>query len=72
MYRRPKFLKVLIEIRQQMAREADFDMNRFVEMIRSGEFSTDKKDSTPSPVKETEKASQNKESVIEELENSNI
>lgn len=36
MYRRPKFLEVLIAIRQEMAREADFDTDLFAEMVRSG------------------------------------
>ncbi len=39
MYRRPKFLEVLIEIRQEMSREADYDVDLFAEMIRSGKFS---------------------------------
>lgn len=39
MYRRPKFLEVLIEIRQEMAREADYDVDLFAEMVRSGNFS---------------------------------
>lgn len=38
MYRRPKFLEVLIEIRQEMAREADYDIDLFAEMIRAGKF----------------------------------
>jgi len=38
MYRRPKFLEVLLEIRQEMSREADYDMDLFAEMIRSGKF----------------------------------
>ena len=38
MYRRPKFLEVLLEIRQAMSREADYDMDLFAEMIRSGKF----------------------------------
>jgi hypothetical protein len=38
MYRRPKFLEVLLEIRQQMAREADYDIDLFAEMVRSGKF----------------------------------
>ena len=38
MYRRPKFLEVLIEIRQDMAREADYDIDLFAEMVRSGKF----------------------------------
>ncbi len=36
MYRRPKFLEVLIEIRQEMAREADYDVDFFAEIVRSG------------------------------------
>jgi hypothetical protein len=35
MYRRPKFLEVLLQIREQMAREADYDVDRFAEMVRS-------------------------------------
>jgi hypothetical protein len=38
MYRRPKFLEVLLEIRQEMAREADYDVDLFAEMVRSGSF----------------------------------
>ncbi len=41
MYRRPKFLEVLLEIRQEMAREADYDVDLFAEMVRSGSFSGD-------------------------------
>ncbi len=37
MYRRPKFLEVLIEIRQEMAREADYDVDLFAEIVRSGQ-----------------------------------
>ncbi len=36
MYRRSKFLEVLIEIRQEMAREADYDVDFFAEIARSG------------------------------------
>lgn len=36
MYRRPKFLETLIEIRQEMAREADYDVDLFAEMVRAG------------------------------------
>jgi len=35
MYRRPKFLEVLLTIRQEMAREADYDVDLFTEMIRT-------------------------------------
>ncbi len=31
MYRRPKFLEILIEIREQMSREAEFNVGLFVE-----------------------------------------
>lgn len=37
MYRRPKFLEVLLRIREQMARDADYDVDRFAEMVRSGD-----------------------------------
>lgn len=38
MYRRPKFLEILLEIRQEMSREADYDVDLFAEMVRSGKF----------------------------------
>ena len=40
MYRRPKFLEVLLEIRQEMSREADYDVDLFAEMVRSGKNGT--------------------------------
>jgi hypothetical protein len=36
MYRRTKFLEVLLKIREEMARESDYDVDFFVEMVRSG------------------------------------
>lgn len=36
MYRRPKFLEVLLDIRREMARDADYDTELFAEMIRTG------------------------------------
>lgn len=36
MYRRPKFLEILLEIRQEMALEADYDVDLFAEIARSG------------------------------------
>lgn len=36
MYRRPKFLEVLHAIREEMAREVDYDVDLFAEMVRSG------------------------------------
>jgi len=35
-YRRPKFLTVLIRIREIMSRESDYDVDLFTEMVRSG------------------------------------
>lgn len=35
MYRRPRFLELLLNIREEMAREADYDIDFFVEMVRS-------------------------------------
>ena len=36
MYRKPKFLEVLHEIREEMSCEADYDVDLFAEMVRSG------------------------------------
>ncbi len=36
MYRRPKFLEVLHAIREDMSREADYDVDLFAELVRSG------------------------------------
>ncbi len=38
MYRRPKFLQVLLEIREQMSRDIDYDVDLFVETVRSGKI----------------------------------
>ncbi len=38
MYRRPKFLEVLLEIRQKMSREADYDVDLFAEKVLTGNF----------------------------------
>ena len=35
MYRRPKFLEILLEIREEMSREADYDVDLFAEIVRS-------------------------------------
>lgn len=37
MYRRPKFLEVLHKIREEMSREADYDMETFAEMVKNEE-----------------------------------
>jgi hypothetical protein len=36
MYRRSKFLEILHQIREEMSREADYDMDLFTEMLRTG------------------------------------
>ncbi|MBV9240548.1 MAG: hypothetical protein JO314_00940 [Acidobacteria bacterium] len=36
MYRRPKSLEVLLDIRTAMSEEAGYDVQTFVEMIRTG------------------------------------
>jgi hypothetical protein len=41
MYRRPIFLEALLKIRQEMAREADYDVDLFAEMVRGGKFSAE-------------------------------
>ena len=57
MYRRPKFLEVLLEIRQEMSRQADYDVDLFAEMVRSGKFVKDKNSYDLSDSKtDTEKA----------------
>jgi hypothetical protein len=36
MYRRPKFLEILLDIRREMAHEADYDVELFAELARTG------------------------------------
>jgi len=36
MYRKPKFLEELHAIREEMSREADYDIELFADMVRSG------------------------------------
>ncbi len=36
MYRRPKFLEVLLDIRREMALDADYDVDLFAELARTG------------------------------------
>lgn len=61
-YRRPKFLEVLIEVRQTMARDADYDVDLFAEMVRGGRFSGHDRhgdgpeNDGPKPRKRTKKA----------------
>lgn len=35
MYRKPRFLEVLHDIREEMSRDADYDVELFAEMVRS-------------------------------------
>jgi hypothetical protein len=44
MYRRPKFLEILLEIRRDMAHEVDYDTDLFAEMIRSGRHTDAQRD----------------------------
>ena len=37
MYRRPKFLEMLLEIRREMALDADYDVDLFVGRVRRGQ-----------------------------------
>ncbi|HMQ05024.1 MAG TPA: hypothetical protein PKD26_13980 [Pyrinomonadaceae bacterium] len=43
MYRRPRFLEVLIRIREEMAREADYDTDLFAELVRTGRKTNSRK-----------------------------
>jgi hypothetical protein len=36
MYRKPRFLEELHAIREEMSREADYDVDLFTELVRSG------------------------------------
>lgn len=56
MYRRPKFLEVLLEIRQEMSRAADYDVELFAEMIRSGKFAENAKGYALGDAKEPDEA----------------
>lgn len=38
MYRRSRSLEAILEVRRQMARDADFDIDLYVEMTRAGSF----------------------------------
>ncbi|MCP9496497.1 MAG: hypothetical protein MSG64_18810 [Pyrinomonadaceae bacterium MAG19_C2-C3] len=38
MYPRPRFLELLHTIREEMSREADYDVELFAQMVRSGEL----------------------------------
>jgi hypothetical protein len=36
MYRRSKFMEILLEIREEMSRQSDYDVDLFAEIVRSG------------------------------------
>jgi hypothetical protein len=38
MYRKPRFLEILHAIREAMSRDADYDVDLFIEMLRSGKI----------------------------------
>lgn len=53
LYRRPKFLEILHEIREEMSREVDYDVDLFAEITRTGKTvkrNTDKKQSEKTQV----------------------
>lgn len=52
MYRRTLFLETLHSIREEMAREADYDVDLFAELVRTG-FKREMK--KPAPVKTKKK-----------------
>ncbi len=60
MYRRPKFLEILLEIREEMSREAEFDIDLFVENL----FSTGEKKNKI--IENTNKKSRNGFEIITE------
>ena len=68
MYRRPKFLEILLEIRQEMAREADYDVDLFAEMVRSGKFHKHNKNFDPDPKVKTKKNPDKKITIPKKLE----
>ncbi len=59
MYRRPKFLEILLEIRQEMSRAADYDVDLFAEMVRSGRFAENVERRDLSDAKESEETKKN-------------
>jgi hypothetical protein len=65
MYRRPKFLEILIDIRQEMSREVDYDVDLFAEMIRTS--SIKKQKSTGHRTEEFD--AQTEESVLDDNQN---
>lgn len=58
MYRRPRFLEVLDEVRQEMSREADFNVDLFAELVRNNKIAAAND--------ETKKRVEIKNSIIEE------
>jgi len=58
MYRRPLFLEALHRIREEMSREADYDVDLFAEMVRTGrqrEIAQSGKNGTPKKKKTSKK-----------------
>ncbi len=48
MYRKPKFLEFLHAVREQMARECDYDMDLFIQMLRQAPKLDENVSETPS------------------------
>jgi hypothetical protein len=65
MYRRPLFLEVLHQIREEMSREADYDVDLFAEMVRTGKQRKVAKAAAPAKKKPTgEKAGAKKNKAV--------
>jgi len=56
MYRRTLFLETLHSIREEMSREADYDVDLFAEMVRAGFCKTPVKNSVPKKKKPAAKS----------------
>ena len=60
MYRRPKFLEVLLDIRREMAHEVDYDTDLFAEMVRSGRHTSPTRSHSIVPDEENRGTARNK------------
>jgi hypothetical protein len=54
-YRRPKFLEILLKIREEMAREADYDVDLFAEMVRFGKRPEKPRPETTPKIRQTKR-----------------
>lgn len=60
MYRRPLFLEALHRIREEMSREADYDVDLFAETVRAGRQKEISKNGTAKRKKKTVSKTSNK------------